>query len=133
MLPNPKSFVTLLVMTNLKDYPPALKAVSRCTNSLDFEPQRHWPPELPGIAVNGLVIAGFKQKLVLDHQIPISDTSRIAELFISLHPDISVLEQARLWSRLNQDKKLSWFPIEKILSTYRFLQASVSMMNASLN
>jgi hypothetical protein len=48
--------------------PPDLRPISQCNTKLRFETAAHWPPSLPAIAINGVVIAGFSQDLVFNHQ-----------------------------------------------------------------
>ena len=95
--------------------PPELLRISQCDTQLKFESSLHWPEGLPAVAVNTLVLAGFGQTLVFNHQIPIEDRAGLVHLVTSLYPNLSFVEAARFW---RQARLVSWLPLEEILSRW---------------
>ena len=89
--------------------------MSQCDKSLFFAPRTEWPESLPAVAVNQMVLAGFSQDLVFDHQIPVEQSEAIARLFRSLYFELSFVEVARLQSRA---KAFAWFPISLIVQKF---------------
>jgi hypothetical protein len=82
---------------HMKKHPPQLRQISQCTTALDFLPQASWPESLPAVAINGYLIAGFKQSLVFDHTLDWEDQEAVSGLFRSLYFELSTCEFARLW------------------------------------
>lgn len=98
--------------------PPELLPISQCDTQLKFESALHWPEGLPAVAVNALVLAGFGQSLVFNHQIPQSDRTAIVNLVTSLYPHMSFLEAARFW---RQARLVPWLPVDEILARWNVL------------
>lgn len=95
--------------------PPTLCPVSQCHELLNFKPHAFWPSQLPAVAIQGYVIAGFGQKLAFNHEIDLHRSEAIADLFHSLYPKISQEELNRLWL---MTQHLRWFPIIQIANRY---------------
>ncbi|MFN7729147.1 MAG: hypothetical protein ACK5P7_08330 [Bdellovibrio sp.] len=95
--------------------PPELLSISQCDKRLQFACSQHWPEGLPAVAVNGLVLAGFGQTLVFNHQIEPEDQTAIGQLVTSLYPQMSFMEAARFWQKAHE---ISWLPLTDILSRW---------------
>lgn len=98
--------------------PPQLKNISQCSKALDFSPYSPWPLGLPAVAVNGMVLAGFSQTVVFDHQMEAEDFEGIALLFRSFYSELTAVELARLSEAVKQNQ-ISWFPIEQVFSKFQ--------------
>lgn len=77
---------------------PQLWSISQCDRILDFSPLNHWPKNLPAVAINKIVIAGFAQELCFNYEM--DQDEDIVELFYSLYPDLSFTESANLRKEL---------------------------------
>lgn len=100
-----------------------LKSASHCDKSLAFQIFQTWPPALPGVSVNGVLVAGFQQDWIFDHEISWNESEQIAALFRSLYFDLSFVEAANLLSAAefwNLDVKHSaqQFPIAEVLKKF---------------
>jgi hypothetical protein len=104
-------------MTKGFSNPPQLCAMSACDRGLDFHPRTAWPEGLPAVAVNQVVLAGFSQDLVFNHQIDTSDAEAIARLFRSLYFELSFVEMALL---IEKAKTYSWLPIPAIAQKFHW-------------
>lgn len=102
-------------MTLTNSAPPVLCSISQCKNLLNFEPLGYWPKQLPAIAINEWVIAGFTQEMVLNHQLLEKDWHQFPGIFRSLHQDLSFLEIVRLWDK---SRNSEWFPISAVAEAY---------------
>jgi len=94
---------------------PQLTSRTLCRMELNFGPLSHWPASLPGVAVQGVVIAGFEQDLILNHHLDVDSIDgqkQVEEIFMSLYPQLSWGEMARLWKSA---ETLNWFPIASVL------------------
>lgn len=98
-----------------KKLPPELKKISQCDKGLAFPYPQPWPQGLPAVAVNGLVLAGFQQEFVFDHQLDVEDSEEIAKLFRSLYFELSAVELSWIFKN---SKKYSWLPVELIFSKF---------------
>ena len=97
--------------------PPKMTLSAHCKNDFNFNPLSHWPQALPAIAINGYLIAGFKQEFCLNHEIEKIDSETISQLFLKFHPQLTIIEIACLWDKSKQHK---WFPIDAILKRFSF-------------
>jgi hypothetical protein len=104
-------------MNLTKAQAPVLCPASQCKIDLDFMPLNHWPQSLPAVAVNGWILAGFSQDLVFNHILNESAMDCLPELFHSLHPRLSLMELARLWTKLSSPE-VSWFPWKSLAKKY---------------
>lgn len=104
-------------MTQGISNPPQLCSMSLCDKSLDFQPRTNWPESLPAVAVNQVVLAGFSQELVFNHQLDPADSEGIAKLFRSLYFELSFVEMAVL---IQKAKAHSWFPISVIAQKFNW-------------
>jgi len=102
-------------MSQWNETPPQLCSMSQCDKSLDFSPLHLWPSGLPAVAVNSVVLAGFSQDLVFNHQMSATDGEAIASLFRSLYFELTFVEMSRL---ISKSKSHSWFPV--ILTAQKF-------------
>jgi hypothetical protein len=98
----------------LKD-PPQLCPMSQCDKGLDFNPRVAWPEGLPAVAVNQVVLAGFSQSLVFNHNFDISDSEGISRLFRSLYFELSFVEMAELTRKA---AKIAWFPLNLVVGKF---------------
>lgn len=99
-------------MTQWISSPPHLRSISQCSVELDFQPLTAWPQSLPALAINSYVVAGFQQELAFDHKVDLEDKQKMADLFKSVHSEISFAECAKL---IKLSQNLDWFPINEIL------------------
>ncbi|PWU14017.1 MAG: hypothetical protein C5B49_13855 [Bdellovibrio sp.] len=74
---------------------PHLKSMAHNAKRLDFDPLGSWPSGLPGVAINGWIVAGFDRKLFLDYEV--ADSSAFVSLFASLYPHLSFSELANFY------------------------------------
>ncbi|MGZ5280011.1 MAG: hypothetical protein ACXWC9_08720 [Pseudobdellovibrionaceae bacterium] len=95
--------------------PPQLCSMSLCDKGLFFHPRIPWPEGLPAVAVNQVVLAGFSQNLVFNHQVEMSDGEAIARLFRSLYFELSFVEMAQLTIAAGA---YPWFPISAIAQKF---------------
>lgn len=100
--------------------PPSLCSISQCVTDLQFQTRSHWPESLPAVAVNNVVLAGFNQSMVFNHNIDWKDREAIATLFRSLYSDLSFAELALLWEK---SSAFDWFPFQEIAAKFH-LQAN---------
>ncbi len=91
--------------------------MSLCDQGLDFHPRTAWPEGLPAVAANQVVLAGFSQDLVFNHQMDSLETEAIARLFRSLYFELSFVEMAML---IEKAKAYSWFPISLIAQKFHW-------------
>ncbi len=98
--------------------PPQLKDISQCSKVLDFSPYSPWPMGLPAVAVNGVVLAGFAQTVVFDHQVDFADQESVASLFRSFYSELTAVELAKLAQKASENG-LAWFPIELVFSKFQ--------------
>jgi hypothetical protein len=89
--------------------------MSQCDKELFFYPRVAWPESLPAVAVNQVVLAGFSQDLVFNHQIDPADSEAIARLFRSLYFELSFIEMAKL---IQKAAAFAWFPISLIAQKF---------------
>lgn len=86
---------------------PQLRPTTQCDRCLDFQPLSPWPEGLPGIALDGWVIAGFSSELMLDYPWQEKQSEDFIQLFFSVHPHISFGELSEFFHRahgLNPDQ-----------------------------
>ncbi len=102
-------------MNRVYSTPPQLCSMSQCNKDLFFDPRTPWPDGLPAVAVNQVVLAGFSQGLVFNHQIETTESDTIARLFRSLYFELSFMEMARLTEKA---KSISWFPLNLIAQKF---------------
>ncbi len=101
---------------------PRLWSISQCDRILDFSPLNHWPKNLPAVAINKIVIAGFAQELCFNYEM--DQDEDIIELFCSLYPELSFTESAHLRKELIElnfyltELQRKPLPTEKLLSKY---------------
>jgi hypothetical protein len=102
-------------MNHVSPKPPQLCSMSQCNKDLFFDPRTPWPDGLPAVAVNQVVLAGFSQGLVFNHQIEFSESDAIARLFRSLYFELSFVEMARL---MEKARSVPWLPMELIAQKF---------------
>lgn len=102
-------------MSQWSQTPPALCAMSQCDSGLDFSPQTKWPTGLPAVAVNQVVLAGFSQDVVFNHQINFTEADQISSLFRSLYFELNFAELVRL---IEKAKNYSWFPLSSVIAKF---------------
>jgi hypothetical protein len=102
-------------MSQWNETPPQLCPMSQCDKCLDFKPITLWPEGLPAVALNSVVLAGFSQDLVFNHQMAVTEKEKIAGLFRSLYFELSFAEMARL---IETAKSQSWFPVSEIAQKF---------------
>lgn len=102
-------------MSQWNETPPQLCPMSQCDNCLNFQPLQEWPASLPAVAVNSIVLAGFSQELVFNHQIDAKNSDKIASLFRSLYFELTFVEMSRL---ILKAKNHSWFPLALIAQKF---------------
>lgn len=109
--------------------PPELRSISHCDTSLQFETLHHWPQGLPAVAINGVVVAGFEQDLVFDHQIDHARGTEISELIASIYPQMSFMEAAFFWRGA---KKIPWLPLADLFEKWNMRLNEAWMKSAEL-
>lgn len=109
-------------MNDFSQQTPELCSITQCNKTLQFSPLSPWPQGLPAVAVNQMVFAGFDQKLVFNHQLPLLDQpqnseqqQQIAQLFRSLYFELTFPEMARL---IEKASVLEWFPLSLVISSF---------------
>jgi hypothetical protein len=102
-------------MNHVSAKPPQLCPMSQCNKDLFFDPRTPWPDGLPAVAVNQVVLAGFSQSLVFNHQIDVTESDAIARLFRSLYFELSFVEMARLTDKA---RAFPWLPMESITQKF---------------
>lgn len=104
---------------------PQLCTAAQCRTILNFEPLSPWPDQLPGVAIDGIVIAGFEQKLLLNYPWTDQSAEVFLDLFVSVHPHLSFMELLNLgsWFRADGGRTLPMSLMEKILERYGYRQA----------
>ncbi len=70
---------------------------------------------LPAVAINNVVVAGFEQELVFNHQLDPANGDGISQLIRSLYFELTFAELARL---LEKSRPHSWFPRAQVVAKF---------------
>lgn len=111
---------------------PLFRPTTQCDIRLDFQPLGSWPDALPGVALQGFIIAGFDRPMVLSYE---GSSEELLGTFVSVHPHLSFAELSRLTATLSNVKDAP-FATPDLLKKYavrhqdEFAQVSHELLKA---